>query len=82
MIYELRKAMGSRDSKYTMKRMIEFDEAYFSIGASEIEKEKGILGKGAAAKQNIAAIAEFTPLEDPDTGETPKHCKYFKHSKV
>ncbi len=37
MVHKLRKAMGNRDVRYTLERMIEFDEGYFTIESSEIE---------------------------------------------
>ena len=55
--------------KYTLEGMIEFDEAYFTVESSEIEQEKGIRGKGAVGKQNVAVMAESTPLEDIETGK-------------
>lgn len=61
MVHKLRLAMGNRDSMYTLEGMIEFDEAYFTVESSEIEQEKGIRGKGAVGKQNVAMIAESTP---------------------
>lgn len=78
MVHKLRKAMGNRDAKYTLEGMIEMDEGYFSIESSEVEQEKGVRGRGAAGKQNVAVMAESTPLEDLDTGKKSKHVRYFK----
>lgn len=86
MVQKLRTAMGNRDSRYTLEGMVEFDEAYFSISSSEIEKEKGIRGKGATGKQNVAMMAESIPLEDIEIEDSAfshpekisKHCRYFK----
>lgn len=78
MVHKLRKAMGNRDARYTLEGMIEFDEAYFTVESCEIEKEKGIRGKGAVGKQNVAVMAEATPLENVETGEKEKHVRYFK----
>lgn len=78
MVHKLRKAMGNRDARYTLEGMIEFDEAYFTVESSEIEQEKGIRGKGAVGKQNVAMMAESTPLEDVETGKKEKHVRYFK----
>lgn len=58
--------------------MIEMDEGYFTVESTEIEQEKGVRGRGAAGKQNVAIMAESTPLEDIETGETSKSCRYFK----
>jgi hypothetical protein len=78
MVHKLRKAMGNRDSRYTLEGMIEFDEGYFTIESSEIEQEKGIRGRGAVGKSNVAIMAESTVLEDIETGEKSNHCRYFK----
>ena len=56
--------------------MIEFDEAYFSKATPSGIKLKR--GKGSQRQQNVAVIAESTPLEDIETGKTSKYCRYFK----
>jgi len=78
MVHKLRKAMGQRDERYTLEGMIEFDEGYFTVESSEVEQEKGLRGRGAAGKQNVAVMAESTPLESIETGEISKSCRYFK----
>ena len=78
MVHKLRKAMGTRDEKYTLEGMIEFDEGYFTVESSEIEQEKGVRGRGAVGKQNVAVMAESTTLENMETGEKSKSCRYFK----
>jgi ISXO2-like transposase domain len=78
MVHKLRKAMGNRDARYTLEGMIEMDEAYFTIEASELERSQGLRGKGAKGKSNVAILAESTPLEDIDTGSKSSHCRYFK----
>lgn len=78
MVHKLRKAMGNRDARYTLEGMLELDEGYFTVEASEVERDKGVRGRGAAGKQNVLVMAESTPLEDPETGEKDKHVRYFK----
>jgi len=78
MVHKLRKAMGSRDARYTLEGMIEFDEAYFTVESSEISQEKGVRGKGAVGKQNVAIMAESVPLEDIETSKQEKQVRYFK----
>lgn len=78
MVHKLRKAMGNRDDRYTLEGMIELDEGYFTVESSQVEKDKGIRGRGAAGKSNVAIMAESTPLEDLETGKTSKQCRYFK----
>lgn len=78
MVHKLRKAIGNRDARYTLEGMVEFDEGYFTVEASEFEKSKGIRGRGAVGKQNVAITAESIPLEDSDSGKKYRHCRYFK----
>lgn len=76
MVHKIRKAMGNRDARYTLEGMIEMDEGYFTVEASEIERSKGIRGRGAVGKSNVAVMAESTPLEV--NGKTERQCRYFK----
>lgn len=78
MVHKLQKAMGNRDARYTLEGMIEFDEGYFTVESTEIEQEKGIRGRGAVGKSNVAIMAESTILEDIETGKKSNHHKYFK----
>lgn len=78
MVHKLRRAMGNRDDRYTLEGMIEMDEGYFTVSSSEIEQSKGIRGRGAAGKQNVAIMAESTPLEDIDSGKKERQPRYFK----
>lgn len=78
MVHKLRRAMGNRDDRYTLEGMIELDEGYFTVESSEIEQEKGIRGRGAVGKKNVAIMAESTVLEDTETGKTERQCRYFK----
>ncbi len=61
-----------------LQGMIEFDEGYFTVESSEIEQEKGIRGRGAVGKSNVAIMAKSTVLEDIETGEKSNQCRYFK----
>ena len=78
MVHKLRKAMGNRDARYTLEGMIEFDEGYFTVESSEIEQSKGVRGRGAAGKKNVAIMAESTVLEDENTGEKQRQARFFK----
>lgn len=78
MVHKLRKAIGNRDARYTLEGMIELDEGYFTVEASEAEKSKGSRGRGAVGKQNVLVMAESTSIEDPITGQRDKHVRYFK----
>ena len=59
--------MGKRDARYTLEGMIKMDEGYFTVESSEVEQDKGIRERGAAGKQNVAIMAESTPLEEIKT---------------
>jgi hypothetical protein len=48
------------------------------VASKEIERGKGTRGRGAEGKQNVAVMAESTPLEDIETGKKEKHVRYFK----
>lgn len=78
MVHKLRKAMGNRDARYTLEGMIELDEGYFTVEASEAERSKGSRGRGAVGKQNVLVMAESTSIENPITGQKDKHVRYFK----
>jgi hypothetical protein len=62
MVHKLRKAIGNRDSSYTLERMIEFDVGYFTIISSEVEQEKGIRACETVGKSDVAIKAESSPL--------------------
>jgi hypothetical protein len=53
MVHKLRKAIGNRDSSYTLERMIEFDVGYFTIISSEVEQEKGIRACETVGKSDV-----------------------------
>jgi hypothetical protein len=62
MVHKLRKAIGNRDSSYTLERMIEFDVGYFTIISSEVE-QKGIRACETVGKSDVAIKAESSPLK-------------------
>ena len=76
LMHRIRNAMGNRDGRYTLEDMVEFDEAYFEKATPDGIKLKR--GKGSQKQQNVAVMAESTPLIDPVTGEERKSCRYFK----
>lgn len=78
MVHKLRKAMGKRDDRYTLEGMIEMDEGYFTVESTEMEKDKGKTGRGAAGKKNVAVMAESTPLEEVETGKRSSQVRFFK----
>ena len=78
MIHKLRRAMGNRDDRYTLEGMIEMDEGYFTIGASEQEHKTQKAGRGSKTKSNTMIMAESTVLEDLETGKVERQCRYFK----
>ncbi len=78
MVHKLRKAMGQRDDRYTLEGMIEMDEGYFTIEASEQVHKVQKAGRGSKTKSNVMIMAESTILEDIDTGKVDRQCRYFK----
>ena len=76
LMHRIRNAMGNRDAMYGLKGMIEFDEAYFTKATPDGLKLKR--GKGNQRQQNVAVMAESTPLEDPETGLKSKHLGFIK----
>lgn len=78
MVHKLRKAMGQRDDRYTLEGMIEMDEGYFTIEASEQAHKTQKSGRGSKTKSNTMVMAESTVLEDINTGKIERHCRYFK----
>jgi len=78
MVHKLRKAMGQRDDRYTLEGMIEMDEGYFTIEASQQDHKTQKAGRGSKTKSNVMVMAESTVLEDIDTGKVQRQCRYFK----
>lgn len=69
--------MGKRDEKFTLEGMIEMDEGYFTVESRELQQKKRDTRKRSSGKRNIVD-AESTLLDDIETGETSKSCRYFK----
>ncbi|VAV84564.1 hypothetical protein MNBD_BACTEROID02-1324, partial [hydrothermal vent metagenome] len=78
MVHKLRKAMGQRDDRYTLEGMIEMDEGYFTIEASEQAHKTQKVVRGSKTKSNVMIMAESTVLEDIETGKIERQCRYFK----
>jgi len=78
MVHKLRKAMGQRDDRYTLEGMIEMDEGYFTIEASQHDHQTQKAGRGSKTKANVMMMAESTVLENISTGKVERQCRYFK----
>lgn len=78
MVHKLRKAMGERDDRYTLEGMIEMDEGYFTVEASQQAHNKQKTGRGRKTKSNVMIMAESTILEDINTEKVDRQCRYFK----
>jgi hypothetical protein len=61
--------MGQRDSQYNLEGMLAFDEGHFEKASPKEDKKQLKRRKGSQRQQNVAVIAESTPLEDPETGK-------------
>lgn len=78
MVQKLRDAKGERDDLYTLEGMIEADQGYFSLEASTIEQHAQKTGRGSVTKSNGMVMAQSTVIEDIETGQTDRQCRYFK----
>ena len=78
MVHKLRKAMGNRDDRYTLEGMIEMDEGYFTIEASEQAHNTQKTGRGSKTKSNVMVMAESTVFVNIETGKVERQCRYFK----
>lgn len=78
MVHKLRNAIGQREDGYTLEGMIEMDEGYFTIEASQHDHQTQKAGCGSKTKSNVMLMAESTVLEDIDTGKVERQCRYFK----
>lgn len=78
MVHKIREAMGQRDDRYTLEGMIEADEGYFAVDATIAELSGQKAGRGSKSKSNVMVMAESTILENIETGETDRQCRYFK----
>jgi hypothetical protein len=78
LMHKIRRGMGNRDSRYRLEGMLEFDEGYFVTETTKMEHHSTRAGRGSNRVQNVAILAESTPLENPMTGKISKQCRYFK----
>ena len=59
MLYKLRAAMGTRNSRYEVSSIVEEDESFFSTEISEEDKGKPLKrGKGSQKKTKVLVIAQ------------------------
>lgn len=80
--HKLREAMGKRDGQYQLQDMVEYDEAFVSKATPSSETKQLKKGRGSQKQAPVAVMAESTILEDFDTGEKEKSCRYFKMVKI
>ena len=78
LMHKIRKAMGLRDAKYILNGEIELDEGYYSVASNEDVKQQTKQGRGSTTVQNVAVLAESTPLEDIETGVKTSKSRYYK----
>jgi hypothetical protein len=80
--HKIRIVMGKRDDEYKLVDMVEYDEAYVTKATPAKRKKNLSRGRGTQQKAKVATMAESTILEDFETGELSKSCKYFKMKKI
>lgn len=78
LMHRIRSLMGKREDMYSLTGMIEFDEGFFETAFSQNGRSLLKRGKGSQRQENVAVLAESTPLENLETGEKSSHCRYFK----
>jgi len=78
LMHKIRLLMGKREQMYKLTDMIEFDEGYFETSYSQSGRSLLKRGKGSQRQENVAILAESTPLESIETGATSSHCRFFK----
>lgn len=78
MVRKLQKTMGQRDNRYTLEGIIEMDESYFTIEASENYHKTHKSGRENKTKSNVMIMAESTVLEDIGTSKVDHQYGYFK----
>ncbi len=71
-VHKLRKVMGNRDDRYTLKGMIEIDEGYFTVVLSENKHTTQKTGRGSKAKTNVMVMAEGPILDNIETGKVER----------
>lgn len=76
MMHKIRSVMGLIDNLYKLEGMVELDEGYFTKAIRKASKPKR--GRGSQTKSNVLVMAESTEVEDNETGEKPRQCRYFK----
>lgn len=82
MYHKLRAVMGKRDDRYRLEDMVEYDEAFVGKSTKAKVRSKLKRGRGTQKQSKVAAMAESTVLEDPESGKSDKSCRYFKMKKI
>jgi hypothetical protein len=72
MAHKLRKVMGNRDDRYTLKGMIEIDEGYFTVDPSEYQHKTQKAGRDCKTKSSGMVMAESTVLKAIETGKVKR----------
>lgn len=82
LLHKLREVMGKRDDLYTLEDMVEYDEGFVEKATKASEKQDLKKGRGSQRQAIVATMAESTVLENIQTGEKNKSCRYFKMKKI
>lgn len=78
LMHRIRKAMGNRDSLYGLNDMQEVDEGFIVTATPSLVKENLKRGRGSKRVSPVAVAVESIPLEDIETGQISRQCRYFK----
>jgi transposase-like protein len=78
MMHKIRKAMGLRDTAYSLKDQVEIDEGYFTVETTADLKKGQKRGRGSVTTVPVSIIVEATRLEDLETGAISTKCGHVK----
>lgn len=81
MMHKIRKAMGTRDSRYLLTGEVEIDEGFFETLVPQEQKDEPRKRGRGSQKQTMAMVfAESAEVENPKHGKgrPTRRCGYFK----
>jgi transposase-like protein len=78
LMHKIRKAMGNRDTIYSLKDQIELDEGYFTVETTEALKKGQKRGRGSVTTVPVSIMVEATRLENLETNTISTKCGHLK----
>jgi hypothetical protein len=78
LMHKVRKSMGARDTKYSLKDQVELDEGYFRVETTAHLKKGQKRGRGSVTVVPVSIMVESTRLENLETGIVSTKCGHLK----